>query len=62
LLAWKAVGRGRGSRAFLRHAARGAVVHDASYWACLQLEGPEGELCSTMAAVRWVVASRVLRV
>jgi ribonuclease P/MRP protein subunit POP1 len=52
LLAWQAPGRGRGSRALLRRARRGAVMHDASYWCCLQLEGAEVAIAATMEAVR----------
>lgn len=33
-------GRGRGSRAFMRTLKTGTVMHDASYWCPLLLEGP----------------------
>ena len=52
-LALQAVGRGRGSRALLRGAAaKRAVMHDASYWACLQLVGPEDAVAAAAASVR----------
>lgn len=33
--------RGRGSRALLKWVKEGVVVHDASYYNTVQLEGPE---------------------
>lgn len=33
--------RGRGSRALLKWVKQGVVVHDASYYTAVQLEGPE---------------------
>lgn len=33
--------RGRGSRALLKWVKEGVVVHDASYYNAVQLEGPE---------------------
>ncbi|KAL1357098.1 hypothetical protein AAHE18_05G232200 [Arachis hypogaea] len=34
-------GRGKGSRAVLKRLKRGVVVHDASYYTAVQVEGPE---------------------
>ncbi|XLV03537.1 hypothetical protein S245_017874, partial [Arachis hypogaea] len=33
--------RGKGSRAVLKRLKRGVVVHDASYYTAVQVEGPE---------------------
>lgn len=42
-------GRGRGSRALLKWYKQGAVVHDASYYGAVQLEGPEESLLSILS-------------
>ncbi|XP_037491232.1 uncharacterized protein LOC105640062 isoform X2 [Jatropha curcas] len=44
-------GRGRGSRALLRWYKHGALVHDASYYTAVQLEGPEESLMSVLRMV-----------
>ncbi|KAK9281384.1 hypothetical protein L1049_004284 [Liquidambar formosana] len=44
-------GRGRGSRALLKWFKHGAVVHDASYYSAVQLEGPEDSLLSVLKMV-----------
>ncbi|KAL5579443.1 hypothetical protein UlMin_011885 [Ulmus minor] len=44
-------GRGRGSRAVLKWFRDGAVVHDASYYIAVQLEGPEDSLLSILSKV-----------
>ena len=44
-------GRGRGSRAVLRWFKQGALVHDASYNAAVQLEGPKDSLISILQMV-----------
>ncbi|KAF4363855.1 hypothetical protein F8388_000520 [Cannabis sativa] len=42
---------GRGSRALLKWFRNGALIHDASYYVPIQLEGPEGSLMSILNAV-----------
>ncbi|GER27195.1 ribonucleases P/MRP protein subunit POP1-like [Striga asiatica] len=44
-------GRGRGSRALLKKLKHGSLVHDASYYGSLQLQGPEGKLISVIGSV-----------
>lgn len=44
-------GRGRGSRAVLRWFKQGVLVHDASYNAAVQLEGPEDSLMAILQMV-----------
>ncbi|KAL9435514.1 hypothetical protein AB3S75_021732 [Citrus x aurantiifolia] len=44
-------GRGRGSRALLKWVKEGVVVHDASYYNAVQLEGPEDSLLSILQMV-----------
>ncbi|KAG8653279.1 hypothetical protein MANES_05G007428v8 [Manihot esculenta] len=44
-------GRGRGSRASLKWYKHGALVHDASYYTAVQLEGPEDSLTSILRMV-----------
>ncbi|XP_026413202.1 ribonucleases P/MRP protein subunit POP1-like [Papaver somniferum] len=44
-------GSGRGSRALLKWFKRGTVVHDASYYCPVQLEGPEDSLMSILRMV-----------
>ncbi|CAA0826559.1 ribonuclease Ps [Striga hermonthica] len=44
-------GRGRGSRALLKKLKHGSLVHDASYYGSIQLEGPEGKLISVINSV-----------
>ncbi|XP_030481375.2 ribonucleases P/MRP protein subunit POP1 isoform X2 [Cannabis sativa] len=44
-------GSGRGSRALLKWFRNGALIHDASYYVPIQLEGPEGSLLSILKAV-----------
>ncbi|KAL3517357.1 hypothetical protein ACH5RR_019946 [Cinchona calisaya] len=44
-------GRGKGSRALLKKSKQGVLVHDASYYAPLQLEGPEDLLLSILGKV-----------
>jgi len=53
VLALHAAGRGRGSRACLRQAASGLVMHDASYWVPIELEGPWEGIQALLCAVRW---------
>ncbi|KNA23153.1 hypothetical protein SOVF_027510 isoform A [Spinacia oleracea] len=42
-------GSGKGSRALLKWYKQGAVVHDASYYSAVQLEGPEDALVSILS-------------
>ncbi|XP_057519156.1 ribonucleases P/MRP protein subunit POP1 isoform X1 [Amaranthus tricolor] len=42
-------GRGKGSRALLKWHRQGAVVHDASYYSAVQLDGPEDTLSSILS-------------
>ncbi|KAJ7982505.1 Ribonucleases P/MRP protein subunit POP1 [Quillaja saponaria] len=44
-------GRGRGSRALLKRFRQGVLVHDASYYSAVQLEGPEDSLLSVLKMV-----------
>ncbi|KAK4421658.1 hypothetical protein Salat_2116400 [Sesamum alatum] len=44
-------GRGRGSRALMKKLKHGVLVHDASYYGCVQFEGPEDMLVSVLSAV-----------
>lgn len=44
-------GRGRGSRALLKKLKQGVLVHDASYYGAVQLEGPEDSLVSVLGTV-----------
>eukprot|EP00850_Spirogloea_muscicola_P025376 SM002887S10739 [mRNA] locus=s2887:120:1538:- [translate_table: standard] len=44
-------GRGRGSRALLRQARSAALVHDASYYAALQLDGPQAAVLAALVGV-----------
>lgn len=44
-------GSGRGSRAVLKWLQNGTVVHDASYFIPIQLEGPEDSLLSILRMV-----------
>ncbi|KHN24311.1 Hypothetical protein glysoja_039861 [Glycine soja] len=44
-------GRGKGSRALLKRLKQGVLVHDASYYTALQLEGPEDSLMSVLRMV-----------
>ncbi|OIV91014.1 hypothetical protein TanjilG_16974 [Lupinus angustifolius] len=44
-------GRGKGSRAILKHLKHGVLVHDASYYTAIQLEGPEDSLVSVLRMV-----------
>ncbi|CAK8574590.1 unnamed protein product [Lathyrus sativus] len=44
-------GRGKGSRALLRKLKQGVLVHDASYYSAVQLEGPEDSLVSVLRMV-----------
>uniref|UniRef100_A0A7C9DCZ9 Uncharacterized protein n=1 Tax=Opuntia streptacantha TaxID=393608 RepID=A0A7C9DCZ9_OPUST len=44
-------GRGRGSRALLERYKEGVVVHDASYYTAVQLEGPEDSLLSILSSL-----------
>jgi hypothetical protein len=37
--------RGRGSRAVFKLLQNGALVHDASYYLPIQLEGPQASIC-----------------
>lgn len=43
-LAAQASGRGRGSRSLLHTFSQGSLMHDASYWGCIQLAGSRGAL------------------
>ncbi|XP_058728863.1 ribonucleases P/MRP protein subunit POP1-like isoform X2 [Vicia villosa] len=44
-------GRGKGSRALLKKLKQGVLVHDASYYSAVQLEGPEDSLVSVLRMV-----------
>ncbi|KAK7313763.1 hypothetical protein VNO77_38961 [Canavalia gladiata] len=44
-------GRGKGSRALLKKLKQGVLVHDASYYTAVQLEGPEDSLLSVLRMV-----------
>jgi ribonuclease P/MRP protein subunit POP1 len=44
-------GRGRGSRAVFKWLQNGALVHDASYYLPIQLEGPQVSICMTVSAL-----------
>lgn len=44
-------GSGKGSRALLKKSNRGVLVHDASYYAAIQLQGPEDLLLSILCKV-----------
>ncbi|KAK7269596.1 hypothetical protein RIF29_22329 [Crotalaria pallida] len=44
-------GRGKGSRALLKRLKQGVLVHDASYYTAIQLEGPEDSLVSVLGMV-----------
>ncbi|KAJ1411574.1 Ribonuclease P/MRP, subunit POP1 [Sesbania bispinosa] len=44
-------GRGKGSRALLKRLKQGVLVHDASYYTAVQLEGPEDSLISILRMV-----------
>ncbi|WOH01528.1 hypothetical protein DCAR_0520912 [Daucus carota subsp. sativus] len=44
-------GRGRGSRSIMKSLTDGVVVHDESYCAAVQLEGPEENLLSILSMV-----------
>ncbi|GAB2298433.1 hypothetical protein Dimus_032498 [Dionaea muscipula] len=44
-------GSGRGSRALLKWYRRGAVLHDASYYSAVMLEGPEDLMLSILGMV-----------
>ncbi|XP_057719742.1 ribonucleases P/MRP protein subunit POP1 [Arachis stenosperma] len=44
-------GRGKGSRALLKRLKQGVVVHDASYYTAVQVEGPEESLASLLRMV-----------
>ncbi|XP_042061077.1 ribonucleases P/MRP protein subunit POP1-like [Salvia splendens] len=44
-------GRGRGSRALWKKLKNGVLVHDASYYGAIQLEGPQKTLISVLSSV-----------
>lgn len=44
-------GRGRGSRALLKKFRSGVLIHDASYYGTVQLEGPQDKLLSVLSSV-----------
>ncbi|KAH6778154.1 hypothetical protein C2S52_006324 [Perilla frutescens var. hirtella] len=44
-------GRGRGSRALLKKLKHGVLVHDASYYGAVQLDGPQEMLMSVLSSV-----------
>ncbi|XP_051122354.1 ribonucleases P/MRP protein subunit POP1 isoform X2 [Andrographis paniculata] len=44
-------GRGRGSRALLKKLKHGVLIHDASYYGCVQLEGSEDSLVLVLSSV-----------
>ncbi|KAL6654279.1 hypothetical protein ACP70R_007744 [Stipagrostis hirtigluma subsp. patula] len=46
-----AQGRGRGSRSVLKQLKNGTVIHDASYFVPVELEGPEDSLLSILRMV-----------
>eukprot|EP00798_Chlamydomonas_sp_ICE-L_P017865 gene17865-24256_t len=53
-----AYGRGHGSRSFL-HTVKdsGCVMHDASYWTCIQLQGSQRQITAALRHVRERVCS-----
>lgn len=51
-LPWQAPGKGKGSRSLLHQARSHAVLHDASYWGCLQLSGHQQEIVRVLELVR----------
>ncbi|KAL0322610.1 UNVERIFIED_CONTAM: hypothetical protein Sangu_1880300 [Sesamum angustifolium] len=53
-------GRGRGSRALLKKLKRGVLVHDASYYGCVQFEGPEACILTFYVDMLVSVLSAVL--
>lgn len=52
VLAEGAVGKGLGSRALLAALKGGCVIHDASYWAALELRGREPDLLAVLRLAR----------
>ena len=50
-LALHAAGRGRGSRSFLHQLRAHCVMHDASYWGCLQLAGHQRDAVALLRRV-----------
>ncbi|XP_052176173.1 ribonucleases P/MRP protein subunit POP1 isoform X2 [Diospyros lotus] len=44
-------GRGKGSRALLKRFRDGAVIHDASYYGAVQLEGPQNSLLEMLSTI-----------
>lgn len=50
-------GRGKGSRAILKKFKNGVLIHDASYYNVVQLEGPEAPLLSMLRTVLVTSAS-----
>ncbi|XP_024515174.1 ribonucleases P/MRP protein subunit POP1-like isoform X1 [Selaginella moellendorffii] len=55
-------GRGRCAATVLRWPDRGAVLHDASYYSAIQLEGPQEELSRVLGLVLEPLAGNVSRV
>ncbi|KAG8371259.1 hypothetical protein BUALT_Bualt13G0069000 [Buddleja alternifolia] len=53
-------GRGRGSRALLKKLKHGVLLHDASYYGAVQLEGPEARHLLTLYDILVSVLSSVL--
>ena len=53
LLPLKPVGKGGGSRSLLYNARKGLLLHDASYWCCCQLKGPQEMLLQILKDMRW---------
>lgn len=45
---------GRGSRAVLKWLKNGTIVHDASYFIPIQLDGPEVEVPSSVASLCFI--------
>lgn len=47
-LALQAPGKGRGSRSMLHQLRTKAIMHDASYWGCLQLSGHQRDIAQLL--------------
>lgn len=50
-LPMQAAGRGRGSRSLLHHMRTHALMHDASYWGCVQLRGHQKDLATILKSM-----------
>ncbi|MEW5313066.1 MAG: hypothetical protein WDW38_004660 [Sanguina aurantia] len=51
VIAAQAPGKGLGSKALLQAAATGAVMHDASYWGCVELHGARDSIMQMLCLV-----------